>query len=567
MIVEYAVERAEATGNALTLDAFIWYRPAFVLSATPWSFIPRDARDAVSECSNPANEMHCFPAYTAQVYTDDFYSYGYIAENIRFKLNDITSLRGTSDNQGNSNELDYFIDPARQTPNVFANVAQSSNQTSIETNSITAFGNLVITSRDFGGTARLEAEIDFPEDPDFGGPLTAEVTLDGIGDPEDPRVPAYASNLPFDSDGNGIADVWEEQHLNAGGRFTNIAEDEEPGYDPDSPKGDGLSAHDEYRGLHHIERDGSNPQVRHRRFDPTTTQDVFYVDRDNAFVGSVGVILANQKKSGAPQTIHKYWEVNRDQGQIEKGKRQSTSRLAKNSNTGGEKVGTFAILLTPDIPPADQAVDKNTKVLGYAQTGQMDGKAILIDRQAIISLSPSRQIDPDTFIAKVVAHEFGHKLSLEHPVRPNCCIYQPAITSTSQLSNLTMGEFALLNQPSNTIYVRLRSYIDPIDGNKEYSDERLQLLSNGPVLPLKKEKRVSFPDGTHVYRITLNRRINSTFNAPNGTVATWSEVLEIQQKLMDWTAVRILRQPADWKFAEGPRNHKRSNIEQLKAKE
>ncbi len=475
--------------------------------------------------------------------------------------------------------MDFDIENGRQQQGLFNSSSRAGNEITIQTNNEQNFAGqnvlrdwapLLITSRDYGGTARLRAELRFSleQDPDAGtDPVIADYWFDSVWiDGESFLLPASEERIPVDFNANGIADSWEESHLGSGNLFTNISEDQEPGYETDSPKGDGLSVHDEYRGLHNIMRDGGQVTTRHLRFDPRKKQDVFYIDRDGTFVGSVSSILAAQKKTGAPQAIHSYWELTRLQGRMNNDL-ITAGRIAVNSFTGSAKSGAFPVLLTPDIPPTS-LTGPGTRTLGWAQTENMDGKAIYIDRQAIISVSGPRQINPDVFIAKVVAHEIGHKLSLAHPIRPGCCVFRSDITAISQVGSLGMHEYALLSQPSDQLYIRLRSYKDPLDGGTtEHVDEKLEILSNGLVSTNGRQRIAEFPDGTHVFRVTLSKAISSTVLVPTGSRPTWVRVVEIQKKLMDWTAIRILRQPGDWKFTEGPANGNRSNIEQLKAKE
>jgi hypothetical protein len=309
MIVEYGAEGSETFQNAAEIQAAVWYRPAFALRRTMFDFVPRDARDTVSACSEPENENNCYPTYNAQIFPDNS-GEEYFKGKIRYRLFNISSLRGNSTNNGSDGERDYDIESGRQQEGLYATPVRNQFDVSIETLDSVESAPLVVTSKDFGGTAQITAEINFPLDPDWGSIwISALVTEYGTGETEDIILDPTYARLPIDNNQNGIADAWEELHLGAGGRFPDRTADQEPGYDNSSPKGDGMSIHDEYRGMHHLVRTGSNVAIRHTRFDPIAKQDIFYVDRDKAFVGAVDRILAQQKKTGALAPIHIYLSI------------------------------------------------------------------------------------------------------------------------------------------------------------------------------------------------------------------------------------------------------------------
>jgi hypothetical protein len=151
-----------------------------------------------------------------------------------------------------------------------------------------------VLSRDYGGAARL-----------YGRVVIQGVTVDiDVIDEMDGSYPSWTppscvslrdfvlhpfASLPYDHDCNGIDDAWEDQHsfqtdesgnpkTLSNGRILHlpIDWDQEPGYAATSPKGDGWSVHDEYRGFHYVADDGATPHWGST--DPMTKLDVFFWD-------------------------------------------------------------------------------------------------------------------------------------------------------------------------------------------------------------------------------------------------------------------------------------------------
>ncbi|MBZ5723594.1 MAG: hypothetical protein LAP87_01220 [Acidobacteriia bacterium] len=84
------------------------------------------------------------------------------------------------------------------------------------------------------------------------------------------------ASLPVDQDCNGIADGWEGQYTTPPGGHLLPTADEEPGYAPTSPKGDGWSVHDEYRGFHYVADNGVTDHWTST--DPVNKFDIFFWD-------------------------------------------------------------------------------------------------------------------------------------------------------------------------------------------------------------------------------------------------------------------------------------------------
>jgi hypothetical protein len=233
-----------------------------------------------------------------------------------------TWLQGTSTNYGAdlSTDPDYVFEPGPQTAANLTVLSPSHMQTQPGTVTLAQtesdpYGGapptppatpavtipITVTSHDFGGKAYLRATLKLapgmpPLDAEIVDPATLLVNSDGtviavdVVPPVDNKPANQPVNgtcgtdfaahpfasLPVDQDCNGIADSWEGQYTNPPGGHLDPMADNEPGYTPTSPKGDGWSVHDEYRGFHYVADDGVTAQWAST--DPVKTFDVFFWD-------------------------------------------------------------------------------------------------------------------------------------------------------------------------------------------------------------------------------------------------------------------------------------------------
>jgi hypothetical protein len=171
------------------------------------------------------------------------------------------------------------------------------NQT-IQTSSAVNSATVTVSSYDYGGSAKLSAFVNIN-----GIQVTAGVTQPTQGSTlQEPfaRLPVDVcgpsgcrptgdtnpiENCLSDPYSNCIADYWEQQV--SPGRYLNRSEDNEEGWPGSTSRGDGYSAHDEYRGF--VVWNGSV----HLRTDPVTTKDVFYYDT----VGTADYIRTTSPKA------------------------------------------------------------------------------------------------------------------------------------------------------------------------------------------------------------------------------------------------------------------------------
>ncbi|WP_430815652.1 hypothetical protein [Carboxylicivirga sp. RSCT41] len=130
---------------------------------------------------------------------------------------------------------------------------------------------IVISSLDFGAHAMLKARIK------------------ASGEWYDARLknqPGKTLLLPYDENGNHIADKWEKD-MGIFDRNLSATWDYDPFPDQQRNNGDGYSNYEEYRGFYeqgHLFREGKNEQVngKHVRTDPMY-KDVFVYDQDGLF--------------------------------------------------------------------------------------------------------------------------------------------------------------------------------------------------------------------------------------------------------------------------------------------
>jgi hypothetical protein len=280
-----------------------WFTLARDSAETTYQFRPRDAREpAVAQCTghDPATghsyQEDCTPAFklywSAPVSffgNNTAYQPLPLRATFTLELPTLTLARtswltGTSTNyNGDPTGVaspDYSFD---QGINPGFNPAQNGGLSITSGNVTTAAGAIpvVVTSQDYGGSANLRAKVivtyngtEYPSDVPVADPTVPINTgVRGTWSPACGGVSSFIP-LPVDQDCNGIADWWEGQYTTPVGGHLDPTADNEPGYAPDSPKGDGWSVHDEYRGFHYIPDDSSAPKWTSTN--PVKTFDIFF---------------------------------------------------------------------------------------------------------------------------------------------------------------------------------------------------------------------------------------------------------------------------------------------------
>jgi hypothetical protein len=510
---------------------------------------PRDSREmAVADCPNHTDD--CFPSYTAT-------SGGY---PITFSLalpKGITSyLAGTSTNFG--------ADTAANPDYIFESVKNgglnppSADGLSIQTTSAVSSAQVTVSSRDYGGVANLTATATLDsvrtvraDILDSNGKIVVPPAC--AGDPAQPFV-----QLPTDADCNRIADSWEGQYTNPQGGHLVATDDNEPGYGPNSPKGDGYPVSDEYRGFHYILDDrAGGEQVRWVSTDPVNKLDVFFWDPSGHLTVPLRQVLARQgtpdERANDDGSVDHfkfvYRQVNAAQANAKGAPAMGVERLNRFSLT---KQAGYAVPYVEAPIPAE-GLPAGTKVLGKAGAMQNDGTAILVDVSAHANPGNSlSKLPADTHLAVTVAHETGHQFGQYHPERPNCCTqWLPAMGQ--QLADLPPENFALGNgtpdasgvNQSTGFFIKLTRYADLAGGIH---------LGDYPILPagqgLASQPRSLVPDPAvnfALYLVQLNRILRA-----DRTI--WVAVQRLH--MMDWDSNVNLRTPQEWQFDRGsPQTH------------
>ena len=462
--------------GAFTLNGAVHTDIRFTLTETPYSFRPKDSSDpvATSGCQGDT-DINCFPTYTAELTyaVPDTQVPLEIRLNgkIKFLLQRISGFPGNSTNLGSGIESDYRLDPGKQTTGLFGTMTavQAVSRLLRRNESIRAV--LKVTSLDYAGTAELKAEF-FPgaeADDDLGGDPTpprvkvqAEIKATEAGAPD--NEPAVAScgcaSLPYDRDGNDIADKWEKEYARKaqlGDFFPNPRFDEEQGPGATTPRknrGDGFSVHDEYRGFHHILPGAAPGDYRWVSTDPVDVKDVFIWDTS---------------------TDGKYWTASKPILQARTGPamvyRKVDGGLSNPVTSGNFLDGVFRFNRSGRylnvrgfaVPIGDDSLNTTPTSCTLGNAGAIGmvnlaptptSTAIRVDETALGSSACVPASFPlDVLRAQVVAHEVSHKLDLEHYRRDVKLVAPP-----TPLSGLKLSEFSLDPMNPNAVHVRLRVY-------------------------------------------------------------------------------------------------------------
>ena len=619
------------------------YAPQVTLTQTPQSFRPRDGReDAIAHCitADAQGQTHdgdCHPQFTLQVWLNmgeggsPDYLQAYLNPQATLTIEHAPGqtawLPGNSTNNGTDSASfpDYAFEAA-ENPGL---PQPSADGTSLANIPLTLDNplNVVVTSRDYGGSAILRGQVTMAGivlDATVVDPTTyATVAAPSCVSADDFAAHPFAS-LPVDWDCNGIADGWEDTNspqTDANGNPVTDAQgnilhlpidwDQEPGYTPDSPKGDGWSVHDEYRGFHFVADDGTT--VKWISTDPVNKIDVFFWDdsvppaRPNRNItysftqalrtilclqGSADEMAANagaancahgineanaQLGIGANPLRYLYRRVNPQQAQAKDSGDATKGVNRFNINSLTAQAGTSKYRYAAVYHDAPGALNKRPlynlvyivtgklsafdMVFGETQLGQEPVGAsctapgtctfrIDIDTKAIttfLSVPSLRSFPQPTLLAEVTAHETGHLFDRRHPVRPNCCDYGPTATE----NNFTFPNNK--DTPSNTVNVLLE---------QPYTYHGFQVPPEDLCFPSgaqcfsgteggsgrKTQASGFYPPGTYLYPFQVK---------DPGTPVSTSDHPWVQtqlQKLMDWMPYLNLQTPAQWQFAPADLN-------------
>jgi hypothetical protein len=468
----------------------------FTLTQTPKGFRPEDARDdpATSKCSGNSGD-NCRPSFTVRLKetsngpwwpADLHVTYDFVLDHPSVLAGQpVTAwLKGSSTNSDGPRNTpddasypDYIFEaqgdaqlgaPDRNGLHVAtANDIDYSNASGNAPGGEDQTIDITVTSRDYGGSAILRPTVTITG-AGLVKPEKAKFNIVDQGNdvvPPDPGCVAadefvkhpYAS-LPVDQDCNGIADSWEASH---GGPYP------DPRADDDR---DGFAVFDEYRGFHQINPDNPNGPALWSWTDPAK-RDLFYWDAGGLTTNSMGIEdgwthgcqgtcnhLANVfgSETGALLTLHK---LNARQARASNSTDPAQKVNALNSNspfidsdgpqgfaavymrddlsgTRGENDGPTLGESCPDSAAGDASCYRNDGVYPI----RIDLNGIQSEADAILQ---GNKINPNAYMSvlldEVLAHETGHKLTLQHHAR---IATRSPLTSGKHLpGNLLFGQF------------------------------------------------------------------------------------------------------------------------------
>jgi len=603
------------------------------LTQTPREFRPRDSREpAIADCGG--HQGDCYPTFTAKLVNGlegmDLSAWAWanssaldpaswppqpdLKQVMEFKLeppNDANGqpakwLVGASTNGGDDKEPDprnprpdYKFDQVGTHNPTDTFTPLGGNELSISTVPGAKEATLTVASLDYGGVANVRANVVVKDDSSVvgmtvqGGTFDAEIVKSADDQtPVDPPTNAACAakfsqhqfaSLPVDQDCNGIADAWEDAHSKVNGAHLPPEWDQEPGYNGQSPKGDGFSVHDEYRGFHYVEDDGTTK--RWTDTDPVNVQDVFYWDAvsanacaaagqaPNCLTTALGKILAPETNS-----FIRFRRVKAKQANARSGISPELGALRFNqySRYATNDFEAFALVyanydLRDDGGARCDLARPTSGAVADAQSFTSDGSAVRIDFRQIGACAALKQFPAPVYLARTTAHETGHKFGLSHPLRRGPVLLIP---TPADIQSLTQQQFTWDPLPLPLLFATLGVRLERYDylGRNETSDDvlttvptsavwRNKILAKTPIPPPPAPPPPAIPCGglnDCVYGLWVwnSRQSNS---------------LLIQSQpgyLMDWTPKFTLQNFAEWKFDPGdPANPGRgNNLQSMKVK-
>jgi hypothetical protein len=577
-------------GTQVSFSPLAATEPHFVMTQTPASFRPRDARDTAADCTH--HDGDCHPSFAASLIgvmrsedADPPYTPLLTTFNFQLGLPSAANgkwLKGTSTNftpvrqpPDDENSPDYIFEKTSAINQALG--PPQNNGLAISTpapvNPVFTPTTVTVTSRDFGGAAQLRATATLPGianpidldvvDPDTSQPVSVPGGSCGADFAQHPFV-----SIPVDQDCDGIADSWQEQYASqtgGNGSFVHLPKewDQEPGYAGNSPKGDGYSVHDEYRGFHYVLDDGRIQTAQWTFTDPVNKMDVFFWDPTNHYTIPLRNILSRQG-TDAERAANDFKLVYRRVADVQanaKNPRVSTlgtRLLNKNSiTTSSQQEGYAVTYVERPLPRTASRMD-----LGMASSLRNNGSPLYLDPGAInrfLSDPGAAGFPSATLTSQVVAHETGHLFGQSHPQRSGCSESAPckfvSFSNTNQSPSLTSMQFAFLGvQPDNsgklrsrTVYARLTQYqYNGLPRDADNFQSVAQIIDNGtgkrteiPALTVNSKTIAVSGGNMPVFRLTLDGILDSGA----------SVFMENQlQKIMDWTPYLNWTQLDQWRF-------------------
>jgi hypothetical protein len=290
--------------------------------------------------------------------------------------------------------------------------------TSVQTNQRVNTATVKVSSRDYGGWARLQATVNID-----GLVIPAMVTENSEAFARIPIDICKFDNLckpPTDQSddfSNRIADVWERQYAS---NYLADDEDSEGSGMADVP-GDGYSPHDEYRGfmIRNPNDDGSAILLRS---DPKSERNLMFFDDQSGLAPVVlGSVASSVQSLGI--RVHQIHSASMDFATSD-GVHGPASPQNRFSLNPGTRRGYAVVIITGDVDrpgltfgKADgQSCTSGPDIQLGARINNGSGP-IVIDDVLISSYASANSYSEARFLSHVVSHEFGHRLGLAHTER------------------------------------------------------------------------------------------------------------------------------------------------------
>jgi hypothetical protein len=557
----------------------------FTLSQTQPSFRPRDARDPAAYCTqaDATGQQHdgdCHPQFKVTLTGLESYGPGWagiISPSIAFTLTAATPLaaagtwlQGTSTNYGTDavTDPDYIFEASKQTAanlTVEGPLSMVANPGSFQTGTVygtdpqkpdgvpspTVSMPITVTSQDFGGKAYLRAALTLGPgasaiDAEIVDPVTGldvKAPVAGTKCGTDFAAHPFAS-LPVDQDCNGIADSWEKpfaQALLGQDFFPDPSADLDRGaLGKDTPLpqfGDGLSVHDEYRGFHVLD-----PQTGNAKWIATDPgrPDLFYWDADH-----IGRTRSDRVGTGVFNSIlgattSAFMDIHPVDALLSNGNRAAKDikeARAINKNTIYPQHKAYAVIYVNKPLDPGKTGKSGAAMDDYAFTNA--GTPILIDKSQITSTEGKTWFQSGTLLAQTIAHETGHKLSRQHPLR---CANTPVAYDPSQAGFLTVNQFMQNGAHLLDLYARYKVYsFNGIHKRETAFPPGEYQIAESSETPLP--GTIVPPDWTYKIRAKPN---GEERNLP----ALTELAIQTQEGLMmDWTPDLTFTTPGTWNWA------------------
>jgi len=521
-VIAHAVRPPEVDdpGHYGTVYTELTVRPRsrFLLSDTRQDFRPRNSDSADPVAASCNSGYDCYPSFEARLQESC------CDVKIGFEVSEVSTLAGVSTNYGSGTGADYAVDPELNQGMV--SVSAPPGTTAYETAEPWTMANLMLSSKDYGGRAKVKAYFLAPE---TGQKIYAEVVED-LEQPPEPHLTMERqfARLPFDEDEDGMADGWESA---MGGVMLVGADDSESG---GGAPGDGLPVFDEYRGLHILE----GTAKAHVRTHPVLERDVFYWDASGT--GIFHDALVAHLAQEVPGIV--YHPVDDILGRVNDMASKEVDYLNNNSPIGPS---AYAIVYASE-PLLGGA-------LGSAGAIGKSVKPILIDDTKIGQSVASYgfAMTHAGLRALVVSHETGHRFGLKHPFR----LEYPTSSIPSQrpYASVQFHEYAHDALQTKVIYLRSGIWPHPVNTSWMVADKANEangVLQGNQVQTYAFEPNVPPPPGSldGAFKVTMRDPV------PISGAFVYTEIQELF--LMDWSLRQTpsMGSPSAWHFKTSDRD-------------